>query len=631
MDNVDTCLAAGSTTEAIVEFPAEKRETKITVGRTLLEAVLSARLQVSNVCAGRGVCGKCRVEVVSGSDNISPVADLERMSLSEVDIAQGFRIACCARITHAGTITVNVPPESLMAAQQLLVAGIQPPVELSPMVRKQFIELPRASLTNFMADYERLAQVLSTECSLTKPEIGYAALKELPEAIRKGDWQVTVTLSENGQIIWIDPGRTSERLYGFATDIGTTKLAGYLVDLNSGTVMAKASMTNPQVAFGGDVISRISYASKGNKELIELQREVIQATNSLIQKCCKEAGVEPQEIFHVVMVGNTAMHHIFFGIPPTYVARAPYTPAIRAPYRVLAAEVGLEANPGCALDSLPNVAGFVGADAVADVLATRIHRMSKLSLLVDIGTNTEIILGDEKHLVSCSSPSGPAFEGACLKHGMRAEIGAIERVWVDPAALEAEYSTIGGEKPRGICGSGVVDAIASMHNTGLLDSEGRIIVKHNSKRIRKGGATAEFVLAWKEETETKQDIVITQRDIEEIKLAKATIYSGVMILAKHLKVRVQDIRRMFVAGAFGTYVDAHSARSIGMYPDIPLGYISFVGNTAGSGARMCLLSKEERAEAMKIAENMEYVELAADPNFQHEFLNALYIPHKDLT
>ena len=214
---------------------------------------------------------------------------------------------------------------------------------------------------------------------------------------------------------------------------------------------------------------------------------------------------------------------------------------------------------------------------------------------------------------------------------MRAEIGAIERVWIDPTTLEAEYSTIGDEKPRGICGSGVVDAIASMHNTGLLNREGRITTKHNSNRIRKSGPTTEYVLAWKEETETKQDIVITQRDIEEIKLAKATIYSGVMILTKHLKVRVQDIRKMFVAGAFGTYVDAHSARTIGMYPDIPLGYISFVGNTAGSGARMCLLSKEERAEAMKIAENMEYVELAADPDFQHEFLSALYIPHKELT
>ena len=631
MDIVDSKVATSSTAEAVVQFPAEKREVKIAIGRTLLDAVLSARLQVSNVCAGRGVCGKCRVEVVSGASHVSPVVDLERMSLSEVDIAQGFRISCCAKIASAGTITLNVPPESLTAAQQLLVAGIQPPVNISPMVRKQFVDLPKASLTDFMADFERLARVLREEYSSTRLTVGYPALKVLPEAIRKGGWQVTVTLSEEGEVLWIEPGRTDDRLYGFALDIGTTKLAGYLVDLNSGTVVARASMTNPQVSFGGDVISRISYASKGENELLTLQLEVIQAANSLIQRCCEDARVEPNELFHIVIAGNTAMHHIFLGIPPKYVARAPYTPAIRAPYRVLAEEVGLKANPGCVLDALPNVAGFVGADAVADVLATRIHRMSKLSLLVDIGTNTEIVLGDEKRLVSCSSPSGPAFEGACLKHGMRAEVGAIERVWIDPATLEAEYSTIGDQKPRGICGSGVVDAIASLRNTGLLSYEGRIVANRNSKRLRKSGSTAEYVLAWKEETDTKQDIVITQRDIEEIKLAKATIYSGITILSRHLNVSMRDIKKMFVAGAFGTYVDAHSARTIGMYPDIPLGYISFVGNTAGSGARMCLLSKEERAEAVKIAQNIEYVELAADPNFQHEFLNALYIPHKNAT
>ena len=615
--------------EAIVEFPAEKREVKIAIGRTLLDAVTLARLQVSNVCAGRGVCGKCRVEVLSGAGHVSTVVGLERMSLSEVDIAQGFRISCCAKIVSAGTIALNVPPESLTAAQQLLVAGIQPPVNISPLVRKRLIDLPKASLKDFTADYERLVRVLGDGSSSIRPMLGYPALKMLPEAIRKGGWQVTITESEDGQIIWVDPGCTNERLYGFALDIGTTKLAGYLVDLNSGTVVAKASMTNPQVSFGGDVISRISYASKGEKELLELQLEVIQAANSLIQRCCDEGGIEPDQVFHIVIAGNTAMHHIFLGISPKYVARAPYTPAIGAPYRVLAEGVGLKANQGCILDSLPNVAGFVGADAVADVLATRIHRMSKLSLLVDIGTNTEIILGNEKRLVSCSSPSGPAFEGACLKHGMRAEVGAIERVWIDPVTLEAEYSTIGGEKPRGICGSGVVDAIASLRNTGLLSFEGRIVTSRNSKRIRKLGSTSEYVLAWKEESDTKQDIVITQRDIEEIKLAKATIYSGIIVLSRHLNVSMQDIRKMFVAGAFGTYVDAHSARTIGMYPDIPLGYISFVGNTAGSGARMCLLSKEERAEAAKIAQNMEYVELAADPNFQHEFLNALYIPHKN--
>lgn len=616
-------------TQAEVDFPELERHVKMAVGRTLLDAVLSARLLVPNVCAGRGVCGKCRVQVTSGSENVSPITDLERMSLFEQDTQQGFRIACCARITRSAPITIHIPPESLTEVHQLLVAGIQPNVELSPTVKKHFIELPRASLTDFTPDFERLVKVLRAECNLPKLQVGYAALKELPIAIRKGEWNVTVTVSEDELITWIDAERTDKRLYGFATDIGTTKLAGYLVDLNSGIVVAKASMTNPQIAFGGDVISRISYASKGTSELVELQRIIVEAVNSLIHNCCAEARVNPEEISHVVAVGNTAMHHIFLGISPKYVALAPYTPALRAFFRTYAKEVGIVANAGCILDALPNVAGFVGADAVADVLATQIHKSASLALLVDIGTNTEIILGDERRMVCCSSPSGPAFEGAQIKHGMRAEVGAIERVWVDSATFEAEYSTIGGERPRGICGSGIIDAIASMRLTGIMNLDGRISWKTGSRRVRTSNGSTEYVLAWKEETKTGRDIVITQRDIEEIKLAKAAVYSGIVILAKHLNVQIGDIAKVYVAGAFGTYVDPHSARAIGMYPDIPLGRISFAGNTAGSGARMALISREERSEAQTIAETLEYVELAADPEFQREFINSLYIPHKD--
>jgi len=615
--------------EAEVEFPAQERHAKVAVGRTLLDAVLAAQLQVSNVCAGRGVCGKCRVEVTSGSENVSPIMDLERMSLSGQDIEQGFRIACCARITTAAPVTVHILPESLTEAHQLLVAGIQPKVDLSPTVQKHFIKLPRASLKDFRGDLERLIEVMQVECALPRLQLGYAALKRLPEAIRKGEWNVTVTVSEDRLITWIDAGRTDGRLYGFALDIGTTKLAGYLIDLTSGIVVASASMTNPQVAFGADVISRISYVSKGPTELTELQGKVVQAANSLIQECCAEARVDPQEVFQVVIVGNTAMHHIFLGISPKYVALAPYTPALCAPFRTYASEVGIMANSGCVLDVLPNVAGFVGADAVADVLATQIHTSPNLELLVDIGTNTEIVLGNEKRMIACSSPSGPAFEGAQLKHGMRAEVGAIERVWVDPTTLEAEYSTIGDEKPRGICGSGVIDAVASMRQTGIINPEGRINPKTVSKRFRRVNGSGEYVLAWKNETQTGRDIVVTQQDIEEIKLAKAAIYSGIIVLTRRLKVRIGDITKLFVAGAFGTYVDPHSARAIGMYPDIPLGRISFVGNTAGSGARMCLLSKEKFVEAMKVAGMLEYVELAADPDFQKEFFNSLYIPHKD--
>ena len=620
-------MATSKTPVAQVEFPEQQRQTIVTVGRTLLDAVHAARLEVSNVCAGRGVCGKCRVIVTSGSEFVSPATDLERMSLSDTDIEQGFRIACCARIRAPGSITIQIPPESIAEAQQLLTAGIQPTVKLSPILEKQFLKLPQASLTDFRPDIERLIEVLRKQSKLPRLQPGYAALKELPEAMREGKWNVTVTLTNDGLITWIDAGRTDNRLYGFALDVGTTKLAGYLVDLKSGILLGKASMTNPQIEYGADVITRITYASKGHEKLAELQRQVINSANALIRECCTQAAVEQEEIFHVVIVGNTAMHHIFLGIPPKYVSLAPYTPVLRS-FQTYAAEVGVKTNPGCLLTALPCVAGFVGADAIADILATEIHKSESLALLVDIGTNTEIILGDKRRLISCSSPSGPAFEGGQIKHGMRAEIGAIEKVWIDPSTLDAEYSTIGGMKPRGLCGSAVIDAVASMRRTGILDLDGRIVPNTGSNRVRPENGSSEYVVAWKEETQIGRDIVITQHDIEEIKLAKAAVHSGIIILAKHLTVRVEDIRRVFVAGAFGTYVDPYSARTIGMYPDIPLGRISFVGNTAGSGARMALLSKEKYMEAQKIAEALEYLELAVDPDFPKEFMDSLYIPHK---
>jgi uncharacterized 2Fe-2S/4Fe-4S cluster protein (DUF4445 family) len=616
-----------ASSKALVEFSDKRVKARVAPGRTLLDAVHAAHLEISSECAGRGVCGKCRIILKSGTENVSPVTDIERTSLSPSDIQEGFRIACCALITNLGLIRVQIPLESLIEAQQLVVAGVQPTTRLDPVVRKHYVTLPKSSLAESTPDLERLFQVLEAERGLPRLRIGYDALKELPRAIRQGNWNVTSTVTSDGLITWIDPGRTTQRLYGFAIDIGTTKLAGYLVDLTTGTTVANASMINPQMNFGADVISRIEYASKGQNELKKLQNLVVNATESLIHECCTNSKVEPNDVYHVVIVGNTAMHHIFLGISPSYVALAPYTPALGSYYQTYARDVGLSCNPGCLLDALPCVAGFVGADAVADILATEIHKSPALELVVDIGTNTEIVLGDRRRLISCSSPSGPAFEGAHVKYGMRGDQGAIERVWIDPNTWEAEYRTIGGVKPRGLCGSGIVDAIASMLRAGIIDNEGRIASQKESKRVRLL-KQPEYVVAWKAETQIGQDIVITQQDIEEIKLAKAAVHSGVTVLINHLKVRVEDIERIFVAGAFGTYVDPYSARTIGMYPDMHLGRISFVGNTAGSGARMAVLSKEKRTEAQKIAETLEYVELAADPEFQSEFVNSLYIPHR---
>jgi uncharacterized 2Fe-2S/4Fe-4S cluster protein (DUF4445 family) len=551
------------------------------------------------------------------------------MSLSEQDIQQKFRIACCAKVIEAGPINVKIPSESLAQVQQLLVAGVQPEVELRPLVAKYFIKLPKPSLLDPRPDLERLVGALRSKFHLSELKIEYLALTRLPDVLRDAAWEVTATISQNYIITWVEAGQTDRYLYGFAIDVGTTKLAGYLVDLKSGSVLAKASMPNPQAAFGSDVISRISYSSKGTDELAELQRIVIGASNNLIRECCASANLEPRGVSHIVVVGNTAMHHLFLGISPKYVALSPYTPVLRAPFQTRADQIGILGNPGCLLNALPCVAGFVGADAVADVLAVQVHKSKSIELLIDIGTNTEIVLGDERRLICCSAPSGPAFEGAQITHGMRAEVGAIERVWIDQKTLEAEYSTIGGERARGICGSGVVDAIAGMRRAGIINVRGRISPEANSKRVRKTNGFMEYVLAWKEETQTGREIVLTQQDIEEVKLAKGAIYAGISILTRRLSIDSEDITRLFLAGAFGTYVDPFSARAIGMYPDIALGRISFVGNTAGAGARMALLSKDRWAEAQRIAETMEYVELAADKDFQKTFTDSLYIPHRN--
>ena len=614
--------------EAVVEFSVQQRTACVAVGMTLLDAVHRAGLRVTDPCAGRGLCGKCRVIVGSGSEHLSPPSDVERMSISQTDIESGFRISCCARITGLGSISIHIPPESLPEAQQLLIAGIQPKVEPKPFLTKHFLSLRRGSLTDFRSDFQRVTDALKLRTKVSELRPSYVALKELPEVLRKGEWDVTVTLADDGLVTWVDAGETEDRLFGFALDVGTTKLAGYLVDLRSGAVLGTASMLNPQIPHGEDVISRIAYASKSREQLLDLQRKVVQATNSLIRQCCAQAAIAPEEIVYIVVVGNTAMHHLFLGISPKYVALAPYPAVLRSAFRTYASEVGVTANPGCLLSALPCVAGFVGADAIADILATRVHESRSLVLLVDIGTNTEIILGDQNRLLSCSSPSGPAFEGAHIQNGMRAELGAIERVWINYDSLDAEYSTIGDKKPRGLCGSAVVDAIACMRRVGLINVEGRIIEKKGSKRIRSHNGLREYVIAWKEETQTGRDIVITQHDVEEIKLAKAAVHSGIVVLAKLLNVQLTSVSRMFVAGAFGTYLDPYNARTLGMYPNIPLDRISFVGNTAGSGARMALMSKNEYSVAQKLAETLEYVELAANPQFQREFIDSLYIPHK---
>jgi len=611
----------------MIIFQPHGKRTEADKDNTLLEAAEKAGININSICGGEGLCGKCRVIIREGGENLSSPSKAERRALSREDLANGFRLACQARIKREGLIIIEVPPESLVERQRLLLRGLERKITLQPSVKKVNIRVKKPSLIDVLGDVDRVLKAVEVETG-SESEIDYEAMKKVPHALRRGEWRVSVTLWREREIISVEPGFSTD-LYGFAVDIGTTKLAGYLVDLNKGEVVAASSMTNPQIAYGEDVITRIKFAAE-KRNLETLKKSVIKGINKLIGEACKKAHISPMKIYDATIAGNTAMHHIFLGIPPNYVALMPYPAALQTAVDVKARELGVKINSGAYVHVLPTIAGFVGGDAVADVLATEIYKTGEISMLIDIGTNTEIVLGDRDNLVACSCASGPAFEGAHIKHGMRAISGAIEHVWIERETFEVGYKTIDDEKPRGICGSGIIDAIAEMLKVGLIDSSGRFNTNIGTRRLRRNGNSVEFVIAWKDESANAYDIVVTQNDIREIQLAKAAIYTGASILMKHRKVQPQDLQKVYLAGAFGNYVDPQNAKIIGMYPDVPLERVECVGNTAGSGARIALLSLDARMTAEDLAKKIKYVELGADPAFQNEFLKATYLPHMEL-
>ena len=611
-----------------VYFRKLDRPVMVSGEETLLEAAKSSEIGISAICGGRGLCGKCRVVVLDGQDSLQPMSATERMSLSKDDISKGYRLACCARIDGEGTVTVDVPPESNVEHQRLLVAGVHTNVPLNPAVRKFMLRLKPSTIQHIQSDAEILQKAARKQAQCEYLTFSHHAMTQLSAAIRTGDWTVTVTTYCDKDVIRVQPGNCGEVPYGLAVDIGSTKLAAYLLNLKDGTVVSTASCPNPQIPFGDDIISRISYA-KDEVNLEKLHGLTVAAVNKLLNDSCVAAGISNADVCEIVAVGNTAMHHLFLGITPKYLALSPYAPAVRTSVTVRSEELGLHPNPGAYVYLLPIVAGFVGADALADILATRIYESEAPCMLIDVGTNTEIMMGDKNRLISCSCASGPALEGGSVTHGMRAETGAIERVYINPQDFEPGYQTIGNTPPRGICGSGILDAVACLLLSGVIDRSGKFNSTLATPRVRTKGNVNEYVLAWGKETATGTDIVINRKDIQEIQLAKAAIYSGTSILMKHLKIKDSDLVSIFLAGAFGTYTDPQSALVVGMYPGIDLSRIQFVGNAAGSGARMALRSRETRKKAEQIARRIEYLELAADPGFSSEFADALYLPHKE--
>ncbi len=601
------------TIEYTVNFEPLGRRVQVAKDVTLLEAARQAGVGLNAVCGGAGTCGTCRVRIVAGE--VTPPTEVEQDVLAE-----GFRLACQARVL--GDVRVDVPPASITAPQRAQIEGREQSVELDPTAHGFDVTLAPPSLTDLRADATRLRKALRQEYDISSAQFDLVALASISLFFRENDWCARVFIHD-GEIIGVASAGASP--LGLAVDIGTTKLAAYLVDLESGETLGAAGAMNPQIAYGEDVMTRIAYAMKGESDARELQQALVGGLSDLAYELCEQAGRDYIEIAEAVLVGNTCMHHLALGLPVAPLGLAPYVPVLADPCNVKARDVGLRLASGANVHFLPNIAGFVGADHVAMLLATGLGRGAVTAPLLglDIGTNTEISLAVEGRLLSCSCASGPAFEGAHIQDGMRAAPGAIERVRL--VGERVEYQTIDGAPPVGICGSGVLDAIAEMRRIGALRRNGAM-QQGSHPRVGKTGKGNEFLLVQAGERRAPRDLVITRKDINEIQLAKAAIRAGIEVLLTEAGLAAEQIERVVVAGAFGTYLDVGSALTIGMFPPLPRERFVQVGNAAGMGAKMALVSRRCREIAEEIARRVEYVELTTHPRFVEEYTAALMLP-----
>jgi uncharacterized 2Fe-2S/4Fe-4S cluster protein (DUF4445 family) len=601
-------------TEYHIDFEPVGRRGQCTAKQSLLECAHQLGVELVSLCGGKGTCGRCKVQVLSGK-HTQPTSD-EREALLPSELEQGYRLACQ---THPlEDCKVHIPTESLTAPQRTQVEGLEVNIRPDPAVISYHVEMDSPSLENHEADAERLLQALHREHHINPSAIDMKLLQQLSPVLRHSKWQPQVSVRGN-EVVALGPWPS--RSLGLAIDLGTTKIAGYLLDLSTGQVLASKGAMNPQIAYGEDVISRITLATGSIKEAGRLRKLAVIAVNQLARDLCAEVGVKAQDIVEAVVVGNTAMHHLLLGLPVEQLALSPYVPAVKGALDIKARDIGLKVSPGGYVHLLPNIAGFVGADHVAMLLATKISQKKGVVLALDIGTNTEVCLSCDSNMTSVSCASGPAFEGAHIKHGMRAADGAIEHMQI--VGDRVNYQTIGGTPPVGICGSGIIDAMAELYLNRVLGDNGRMAADHQRVRTRQG--ELEFVLVSEEENSGGFAITITQKDIRELQLAKGAIRTGIQVLLDANSRSEEEIKQVIMAGAFGSYIDVASAVTIGMLPSLPLNRFKQVGNAAGTGAKMALISKDARGEAQDIAERVKYIELAATSQFTLTFAQANYL------
>lgn len=588
-----------------VVFLPDNTEIQVEAGKSVLQAAGIAGVELDGPCGGRGTCGKCRVRV-----------------LNEKGVYQ-WALACKTEIDRDMTVEIPQLEVSLHRKNDLSLAELN--VSIDPGIRKRVVTVSRPSLENQHPDAERLLNALDSTL-----EIRTEALRSLPKAVRdkKSKGLVTTVVSEN-KVLAVEPGDSSDKLYGIAVDIGTTSVVVALMDLLTGETLGIASASNPQATFGADVIARIDHVIQNTDGLDQLHRRVVQVINRLTAKLAKDIEISPQEIYQMTVVGNTTMSHLFLKADPRNLASSPFIPVVSAAVLVEARELGIMIAPHATVYVTPSVAGYVGGDTIGVIMSTEIYKKEGIYLAIDIGTNGEIVLARNGELISCSTAAGPAFEGAQIKFGMRAANGAIERVIINDD--DVEIKVIGNQPAKGICGSGLMDAVAEMVRVGVIEPNGRLLTREKASDLspalqKRLGSNedygAYFVLSFAEDS-LGEEVVLTQKDIREMQLAKAAIAAGIKVLLEQLNLSAQDIDQVLLAGAFGSYINKFSALGIGLLPPIEPDKISSVGNAAGAGARKELVSQDIRREAEKIARQVKHLELSCRADFQDQFVSSL--------
>ena len=632
--------------DALVVFTPSGRRGRFPLGTPILQAARALGVDIDSVCGGRALCGRCQVllsegefskhGVTSKRENLSDFSEMESRYQTEVGaLAAGRRLSCST--TLKGDVVIDVPAESQVHRQVVRKRAEVHDIELDPIVRVYYIEVQEPDMHDPSGDLRRVQDALEFEWRLTELRCDLRLVQELQVALRKGAWKVTVAVHDDTKIIAVWPGYR-DKIYGLAFDIGSTTIAAHLCDLSSGDVLSSVGVMNPQIRFGEDLMSRVSYIMMNPGGEHDMTRVVRESVNQLAVDAAREAGVDVTDILEATFVGNPIMHHLLLGINPIELGGAPFALATDEAVKIWASEIDLHLHPNARVYVLPCIAGHVGADAAGVVLSEGPYLRDEITLVVDVGTNAEIVLGNRHRMVAASSPTGPAFEGAQISCGQRAAPGAVERVRIDPATLEPKFKVIGcdlwsdeegfGEANAesgitGVCGSGIIEVVAEMYLAGILMQDGIIdgALATVSNRIVADGRTFSYVLHVGAVT-----LRITQNDVRAIQLAKSALYAGVRLLMDRMRVSAVD--RIRLAGAFGSHIDVKYAMVLGMIPDCALDHVDSAGNAAGTGARIALLDKKARTEIEDVVRRIEKIETAVEPNFQEHFVLAMAIPHK---